>query len=170
MNWTRRGEPWGSVFFISGADKITLRYQHQPHGQVGGEVEQDIYLGWTPCNYGGRRPWFTCWCGRRVAILYWGERHFLCRKCYGLIHASVNEGKRDRAYRKMVKIRRLLGYGGNLTEPILFKPKGMHYTTFRRLLNGYGAANEIYSQSLINAFIRWRRPGLERSETAQNER
>lgn len=155
LEWTRNGEPNGSIGCVVGTDKITLHYKCQHNGQKWEDVEQDIYLEWTSCNYGGRRPWFTCWCGRRIAILYCAGKHFLCRKCYGLIHASVNEGKRDRAYRKMLKIRKLLGYNSNIMEPILFKPKGMHYTTFRRLLDEYEAADEIHSQPLINAFIRW---------------
>jgi hypothetical protein len=157
MEWNRDGESWGSIGYVAGMDKITLHYQYQRNGQEWEEVAQDIYLEWTPCNYGGRRPWFTCWCGRRVAILYCAGKHFLCRKCYGLIHASVNEGKPNRAYRKMLKIRKLLGYDSNIMGPILFKPKGMHYTTFRRLLNEYEVADEIHSQPLFNALIRWSR-------------
>jgi Transposase DDE domain len=33
-------------------------------------------LEWTPCNYGGARPWFLCpmdGCRRRVAVLYAGD-------------------------------------------------------------------------------------------------
>src|SRR6266581_6623083 len=37
------------------------------------EVAQAITLLWTPCRYGGRRPWFRCPgitrpCGRRVGV------------------------------------------------------------------------------------------------------
>src|SRR5690349_2246659 len=27
----------------------------------------------TPCHFGGQRVWFACVCGKRVAILYFGE-------------------------------------------------------------------------------------------------
>jgi hypothetical protein len=84
-------------------------------------------------------------------VLYAAGKRFLCRKCYRLIHRSVNEGKRDRAFRKMLKIRSRLGYDDNIMEPMLFKPKGMHYKTFRRLLDEYEAADWIHLQPLINA-------------------
>jgi len=119
-----------------------------------GEAPQVIPIDWTPCNFGGQRPWFICWCGRRAALLYLVGKYFQCRKCLGLIHASVNESKQDRAHRKMLKIRKRLGYGNNLMEPILFKPKGMHYRTFRRLLDEYEVAEEIYWQPLVNAYLR----------------
>jgi len=54
----------------------------------------------------------------------------------------------------MLKIRKSLGYGNDIFEHMLFKPKGMHYTTFRRLLDEYEMAEEIYSQPLINAYLR----------------
>jgi hypothetical protein len=54
----------------------------------------------------------------------------------------------------MLKIRKLLGYDSNIMEPILFKPKGMHYKTFRRLLDEYEVADGIHSQPLFNAFMR----------------
>jgi hypothetical protein len=157
MEWNRDGEPNGSIGCLVAKDKITLHYKCKVNGQKWEKVEQEIYLEYTDCAYGGKRPWFTCWCTRRVAVLYAAGKWFLCRKCYRLIHRSVNEGKRSRAYRKMLRIRKLLGYDSNIMDPILFKPKGMHYTTFRRLLDKYEAAEEIHSQPLINAFIRWGR-------------
>jgi hypothetical protein len=63
-------------------------------------------------------------------------------------------GRRNRAYLKMLKIRKSLGYGNDIFEPMLFKPKRMHHTTFRRLLDEYEMAEEIYSQPLINAYLR----------------
>ncbi len=39
-------------------------------------VEGVAHLEWTPCNFGGERPWFVCpgkGCAKRVAILYGNE-------------------------------------------------------------------------------------------------
>ena len=50
-----------------------------------------LALEWTPCNFGGERPWFICpgeGCGRRVAILYGPTLPLLCRQCRGLVYAS----------------------------------------------------------------------------------
>ena len=36
-----------------------------------GGREQHIATVWTPCRFGGKRPWFQCgYCGRRVVRLY----------------------------------------------------------------------------------------------------
>jgi hypothetical protein len=157
MTWTRDGEHWGSIGCVVKTGKIILHYHWQGSSQDWGKVEQEIYISWTPCNYGGQRPWFICRCGRRVAILYAAGKLFRCRKCYGLIHRSVNESKHNRNYRKMIKIRRRLGYDNDIMEPMLFKPQGMHYTTFWRLLDRYEGAEAIHWQPLINTFLRWER-------------
>ena len=36
----------------------------------GNEHEQKVALTFTPCRFGGRRPWFICACGRRVGKVY----------------------------------------------------------------------------------------------------
>ena len=157
MEWTRGGEPWASIGCKVGTGEIILHYYCQVNAQEWEKVTQAIPLRYTDCAYGGKRPWFLCRCTRRVAILYAAGKLFLCRKCYRLIHRSVNESKTNRAYRKMLKIRKRLGYDNNIMEPMLFKPKGMHYTTFRRLLDEYEGAYEAYHQPLVNSFLRWQR-------------
>ena len=48
-----------------------------------------IGLEWTPCNFGGERPWFVCEeCSGRVRILYGPTLPLLCRQCRGLSYAS----------------------------------------------------------------------------------
>ena len=48
-----------------------------------------LRLAWTPCNYGGSRPWFLCpGCDRRAAILYVEGGRLLCRPCLGLSYPS----------------------------------------------------------------------------------
>jgi len=56
-----------------------------------------IPLTTTPCNYGGKRYWFTCpwykngvYCGRRVGVLYKDGDYFACRHCYNLTYSSRN--------------------------------------------------------------------------------
>lgn len=59
---------------------------------------------------GGRRPWFRCPCGRRVAKLYVGADHrFACRRCLGLTYASQRDVPRHRHLGQAQKIRRRLG-------------------------------------------------------------
>jgi hypothetical protein len=109
----------------------TLLYAHR-----GEPVRWSVKVLWTPCNYGGRRPWWQCpSCARRVAVLYAAGRYFACRHCYGLCHASQKENAGDRALRAAWKIRRRLGQeeGGHM-EPPPDKPKGMHWETYSRLV------------------------------------
>jgi hypothetical protein len=157
MEWVRDGETCASIGCEVGTGEIILHYYCQVNGQEWEKITQAIPLRYTDCAYGGKRPWFICRCGRRVAILYASVNWFRCRKCYGLIHRSANESKHKRNFRKMLKIRRRLGYDNDIMEPMIFKPKGMHYTTFRRLLDEYEVAYEVYSQPLINSFLRWER-------------
>jgi hypothetical protein len=142
VSWTRNGEPDGDVVARAREGRIILMYRvcnnQQPQWQ---NIEQRVFLVWTRCNYGGRRPWFICpgmirgrSCGRRVAVLIGAGPYFLCRHCHNLTYQSRNENEADRLLRKARKIRERLGADINHTVPILEKPKGMHWKTFSRLV------------------------------------
>lgn len=100
-----------------------------------------IRLVWTPCNYGGRRPWLLCptkGCGRRVAILYgilYGNGSIACRHCRELAYDSQQESEKHRALHAAQKIRVRLGGSCSLADPFPPKPKGMHWRTYRRLFS-----------------------------------
>ena len=132
---------WSVVGENGTAAALELRYA------VGGEaVRCAVPLGWTPCHFGGERPWFVCpgeGCGRRVAVLY-GRRLFLCRRCHGLAYESTRQSPGDRALRRAQRIRGRLGGTGNLLTPLPSKPKGMHWRTYERLLREAAAAEGAY--------------------------
>jgi hypothetical protein len=120
-------------------DKLVLSYRSKS-GSEWEDVKEPVPLKWTPCNFGGERPWFLCpgvvngvRCGRRVAILYGPGRYFLCRHCYDLTYQSRRDNKMDRALHKAQEIRKRLGGSANMLEPFPEKPKGMHYDTYMRL-------------------------------------
>jgi hypothetical protein len=74
------------------------------------QLEGVAQLVWTPCNFGGSRPWFVCpgqGCGRRAAILYLLEEDdsFLCRLCLDLPYKSQGEDPIGRARRRVEKAR-----------------------------------------------------------------
>jgi hypothetical protein len=69
----------------------------------------------------------------RAAKLFSSTPYFLCRSCCGLPYASQNESDHDRALRRARKLRRRLGAGAGIGDPIWDKPKGMHWRTFERL-------------------------------------
>ena len=133
-SWHRRWKETCSIGFTVKTDRIILKYQHKFRDGEWVPVKQEIKFNNTSCNYGGYRTWFLCTgCGRRVAVLYAAGKYFLCRLCNQLTYRSQRENKIDRLMRKSRKIRALLGASKNLIEPILFKPKNMHWDTFIRL-------------------------------------
>jgi hypothetical protein len=85
--WSRDGAQTASIRIYVGNDQIDLIYKTRSRGEEERhDVKETVYLQWTPCHYGGQRPWFTCpgiinevVCARRVAILYGSGRYFLCR-------------------------------------------------------------------------------------------
>ena len=88
---------------------------------------------WTPCRFGGRRPWFLCpVCRYNAAILYAAGDTWACRKCLGLSYASQSECALIRVHNRLVKIENRLEkskYGESCG-----RPKGMHRRTYARLM------------------------------------
>ncbi len=118
------------------------------------QLESVAHLEWTPCNFGGERPWFVCpgeGCARRVAILY-GSEQPLCRRCRDLAYESQREDGIARAKRRVEKIRSRLPLSG-------VRPKGMHNATFQKLTREYLQASqehEAFVQERL-ARLEWRR-------------
>ena len=88
MRWTCGGmatfsrRPWGLPYTLTAS--------------CGGR-EQRIAIAWTPCRFGGKRPWFQCGCcGRRVVRLYIVQAVFACRHCHRLGYASQLETPHER--------------------------------------------------------------------------
>jgi hypothetical protein len=100
------------------------------------EIEEPVALTWTPCHYGGQRPWFRCpgWgCGRRVAKLYLGGGYFRCRHCLDLVYESQREDAPTRLITAAQQIRRQLGGGVSPLEPFPPKLRGMPWRTYSAL-------------------------------------
>jgi hypothetical protein len=155
LSWSRNGEPAGSIGATIQEQLVVLNYRWR-RGDTNEweDIEEPVPITWTPCNYGGKRPWFLCPgvvngrnCGRRVAKLYVAGKYFLCRHCYGLSYSSQNENEMDRALRKVSKLEARLG------DCKWSKPKGMHQRTFERLSSKLFSANEDYCDGLV-AFLR----------------
>ncbi len=118
-------------------DHLTFR------GKPAEDLRYAIQVAWTPCHYGGERPWWICpnpSCGRRVATLYLGDRYFLCRHCYRLVYASSQaSGTIERPRQRIEKLRQRLGvapmppWGGYEFASFVDRPRYMHHTTYRRI-------------------------------------
>jgi hypothetical protein len=98
-----------------------------------------VPLTWTPCNYGGERPWFRCpACDRRVLVIYAppGGRTFRCRHCHDLAYVSQQSSPHDRLLLRIRNIQRRLGGDPAHLSPWQAPPipKGMRWRTYRRLV------------------------------------
>jgi hypothetical protein len=95
---------------------------------------QRIPIVWTPCHFGGWRPWFMCGrCSQRVGRLYSTGVALHCRRCLDLWYASQRRGSKSRRYLRALKLRLRLNGIANLREPFPARPKRMHRKTYARL-------------------------------------
>jgi len=136
--WSENGEKVASINFSSEATKLVLKYRWCSCGEDWESVEQPVPINWTPCRYGGQRPFFKCpgvvnghYCGRQVIKLYSGGKYFLCRHCYDLAYQSQSETREDRLLRRANKRRMALGGEPGICSWIN-KPKGMWQRTYNR--------------------------------------
>jgi hypothetical protein len=113
MSWNRNGQETGSIGLVVSIEKWNeyvrfLYTQTDRNTNEKTELDYEVQLSWTPCNFGGRRWWFICplinnghTCYRRVGALYLGGKYFGCRHCYNLTYTSCKEhDKRVDALRK----------------------------------------------------------------------
>lgn len=115
--------------------------------------QDGIAFDYTACHFGGRRTWFKCpECRRRVALVYRARRGFCCRHCCKLTYLSQNESEFDRMLRKAQKIRDRLGGTGSILDPIPPRPKGMHFSTYWRLLEGNRKVERQFSEYVHRGF------------------
>ena len=133
-SWTRNFDSVSRISMQAGNDSVTLSYRiTDPLGESR-DYSYPVMIEWTPCNYGGRRAWWVFPdCGRRVAVL-WGGRRYACRHCHDLAYKSTRTAPGSECYARANKIRARLGWGGGVASAPGSKPKGMHWTTYTRLL------------------------------------
>ena len=131
---TRYEASWGrsgaAITVQINTDGVSLIYRH------GGTTDMDypVQVAWTPCHYGGRRPWWLCpCCGKRCAILYAGKV-FSCRQCSGLTYQSTRTAPGDKPFERADRLRQRLGWCAGIANDIGDKPKGMHWRTYERLM------------------------------------
>ena len=145
VSWSHGDRRTGSIMILAEERRLVLYYRSRSYGEEWQSVTEPVRLCWTPCHYGGRRPWFVCpGCQRRVGKLYVPGKYFLCRHCYDLAYGSQRDGWSDRRLRKAQNIRMRLGGTANLTEPFPWKPKRMHWRTYDRLRNTANSAEQVY--------------------------
>lgn len=137
---------------------VTLAYTVKSnHGDPPYDIREDVAVEWTPCRFGGERPWWLCpGCARRVMKLYgWGGQ-FRCRNCHRLAYRTQREKPIDRVQTRANKIRKRLG-GQPGVEMMPSKPKGMHWKTYHRYFDELRAADDAFYAYVAR---RWPRSGL----------
>jgi hypothetical protein len=94
---------------------------------------QHIQITWTPCNFGGERPWMHCpHCDRRVARLFKGLSGYFCRECVGAPrYESQCRNVKSRAYLRAYRLRKRLGGRSRpVVDPIPERPYRMWRKTY----------------------------------------
>lgn len=126
--WTFRGDLAAAYRATFDGVSVHLRSESDTR-------RQSIQLTTTPCHFGGRRHWFLCPdCDRRVAVFYLASDRWSCRICGGVRYSCHQEVPIARLTRRLQGVRRKLGVSTNLFERPRFKPKGMHWVTFGKLI------------------------------------
>lgn len=135
VGWFHHGEETDCIVLVGAPDALVLDYQTAGRDGSGGAVRERVALEWTPCTYGGDRPWFVCpGCGERRAVLHFVGGRFRCRACHGLAYGSTREAGWERAWRRAVKLRGQLGGEARAGwRSVSEKPSGMRWSTYRRL-------------------------------------
>lgn len=133
--WGDPEAPTGSIGLMAERERITLRYEARyDSGRATERFEVVARLDWTPCNFGGARPWFRCpTCARRVAVLFVVSTYIRCRHCARLSYSSQREVRTDRLNRRSDRLWRQLDWGRD-AYGYPDKPKGMHWSTYARLV------------------------------------
>lgn len=134
LGWQWSSHSQASLNLKVSTDSVTLTYRRREADGNWKSVEYPIRLTRTPCNFGGSRTWWLCpHCGRRVAVLY-GGCIYACRNCYDLTYKSTRTASNSKHFARANKVRERLGWGGCVASPMGDRKRGMHKTTYLRLL------------------------------------
>ncbi len=127
----------------SNAQSIAVNYTYRSK-----PYQYSIQLTKTSCNYGNFRYWWLCpKCSKRVSVLYCASL-YVCRHCIGANYGSQLQQPIDRIYSKLNALRERLDWQVGIIHGISERPKGMHHSTYDRLVNEY----EQLTDKLIRTF------------------
>ncbi|MBK8257024.1 MAG: hypothetical protein IPK82_30665 [Polyangiaceae bacterium] len=127
------------------------------------QVIERLKLEFTPCNYGGARPWALCpVCNTRRAVLYAATAtygRFLCRACIAWPYGCTWEHRGDRALRRVRELKHRQGCRN--TDPFvpLVRKRYQRWATFAGLLVQQHEALQTFLNN-ANARIERLRSGL----------
>ncbi len=121
--------------------ELNYQYRNKPYSY-------SIQVSKTPCNYGNYRYWLLCpKCSKRTSVLYCAGL-YVCRHCINACYGSQLQQPIDRIYSKLNAIRARMGWQVGVIHGIGERPKGMHHSTYKRLIKDY----EQLTAKLIGAY------------------
>ncbi len=146
--WSRRGTVVANIQIHTDSDRVTLDYRTKQRDGTWLAMNYPVMIQRTACHFGGQRAWWVCpHCGRRVAVLYGGQR-YACRHCQQLTYQSTRNSPDTQAFARADKVRARLGWVAGIANPVGDKPKGMHHQTYERwLLRYYTLSNQAWGES-----------------------
>ena len=109
------------------ASRARVWFEHKTSGLL-----HKFRIEWTRCNFGGRRPWFICQCGKRVAKLYDTGSIVACRHCLDTIYESQRRGENGRKYLRACRIRLSIGGAPTISRDFPERPWRMHRKNYER--------------------------------------
>ena len=161
--WSRGGNVRASIGgLIDTATSVTLYYRTRRHGDDWLDKRYQVMVEWTACHFGGSRPWWNCpCCGRRVAVL-WGGSTYACRQCQQINYESTRTAESSKPFDRAGKLRDRLGWVPGVAHGLGDRPKGMHMTTYARLLQQYTVHAQATLESTENLLKQVRRKMVRR--------
>lgn len=150
IEWVQDGQLEARIqykSYVAGDDNSYLRLKYTINETD--HHDYTIALSRTAMHFGGYRYWFHCpETDKRVTTLYLEPKdgRFLSRYAIGALYPSQLETDYDRALAMRKK------YADKLRGAALVKPKGMHTSTYEKLLDKYkhynGKAIQIMSERM----------------------
>jgi len=122
---------------------------------------QQIRITWTPCNFGGSRPWMHCpHCHHRVTRLFKGLSGYYCRECVGAPpYESQLRNDMARVYLRAYRLRERIGGGRPAIDPIRERPYRMWRKTYQRIVTEVERLERILIGSrIVKRAPLWIRP------------
>ncbi|CAH0496090.1 hypothetical protein [Novosphingobium sp. CECT 9465] len=155
IDWTRQGEPSGSIGYQAimsepGAERLELSYG-RGSGDAREQVRQTVRLCFTVPHHGGKRWWMLCpFRHIRVAKLYLppGGDRFASRQAWRLGYQCQREAVRDRPLERLFRLQYKLGAKRGLGA-FPSRPKGMWHRTYERHLERYWELEEAASREFL---------------------
>lgn len=127
------------------AQSIEFNYSYRSRS-----YQYSVQLSKTSCNYGGHRYWWLCpKCHKRTSTLYCAGL-YVCRHCIGANYGSQLQQPIDRLFSRADAIRQRLGWQSGVAYGNQGRPKGMHFTTYYRLVNEHDRLTAKIWQSTLD--------------------